>query len=117
MNTKNNRHEPSKRDKLKPVELVGFSALLAVFAAAVVGGATRDFQMLVPVVAISVFIVTLMVLALLGLSMKPNPEDLVMRETAAEIAAAANAAEQKQHEAPEHPANPDSSQRPADPEQ
>lgn len=115
MNTKNNRHEPSKRDKLKPVELVGFSALLAVFAAAVVGGATRDFQMLVPVVAISVFIVTLLVLALLGLSMKPNPEDLIIRETAAEIAAAA--AEQKPHEIPEHSENPDAPQNPAASEQ
>lgn len=80
------QHEPSKRDRLKPVELVGFSALLAIFAGVVVGAATRDFVMLVPVTAISVFIVTLMVLALLGLSMKPNPEDVIMRESAQEIA-------------------------------
>lgn len=86
MSNNTNHSDPSKRDRLKPVELVGFSAVLAVFAAAVVALATDDFAFLVPVTGIAVFIVTLMVLALLGLSMKPNPEDLLMRENAAEIA-------------------------------
>lgn len=81
-----NKQQPTTRERLKPLELVGFSAVVAIFAAAVVAMATKDFAFLVPVVAIAAFIVTLMVVALLGLSTKQNPEDVLMRKDAEEIA-------------------------------
>ncbi|WP_166987788.1 ABC transporter ATP-binding protein [Canibacter zhoujuaniae] len=77
--------EPSKRDRLKPVELLVFSAIIAVFASAVVAMATKDFRMLVPVTFIATFIVTLMVVALLGLSAKPNAEDELARKALEEM--------------------------------
>lgn len=70
---------PSKRDKLRPLELVGFSAVLAVFATAVVLFATRDFRLAAVVLGL-VFIVSLMVVALIGLGIKPNPEDVEARK-------------------------------------
>lgn len=79
---KSDNHEvtPSRRDRLRPLELLGFSAVLAVFAAGVVALATRDWAMLVPVTAGVVFIISAMALALLGLGMKPNAEDLEARK-------------------------------------
>ena len=65
---------PSKKDRLRPAELLGFAGVLAVFAFLVVLMATRD-----PVLALIAcgiaFIATVMVVALVGLGMKPNPED------------------------------------------
>lgn len=71
--------EPSKKDKLKPLELVGFSAVLAVFATLIVLMTTKNLQLALIVLAL-VFIVTLMVVALIGLGIKPNPEDLEARQ-------------------------------------
>lgn len=72
-------HTPTKRERLKPLELVGFSAVLAIFAGVIVAVTTRDFVVRVPVVCGVVFILALLFLALLGLSVKPNPEDIVLR--------------------------------------
>lgn len=71
---------PSKKDKLRPLELVGFSGVLAVFATLVILMATKDWRLALTVLAI-VFIVTLMVVALVGLGIKPNPEDLEARKS------------------------------------
>jgi hypothetical protein len=76
---------PSRRDRLRPLELVGFSAVLAAFAAGVVALTTRDWKMLVPVTAGIVFIVSLLGLALLGLGMKPNAEDEQARQDLKDI--------------------------------
>lgn len=71
---------PSKKDKLKPLELVGFSAVLAVFATLIVLMGTRDIKLAAIVLGL-VFILTLMVVALVGLGIKPNPEDLEARKS------------------------------------
>lgn len=75
--------KPSMRDRLKPLELVGFAAVLAAFAGFIVAIATRDFALRVPIAAGSAFIIALLVLALLGLSVKPNPEDKINEKLSA----------------------------------
>lgn len=71
---------PSRRDRLRPLELVGFAGVLAVFAGLVVLLVLRtpegiaDFGRAGIVTGI-VFIVSLLVLALLGLGGKPSEED------------------------------------------
>ncbi|GAA3588105.1 hypothetical protein GCM10022198_09620 [Klugiella xanthotipulae] len=70
-------HEPSKRDRLKPVELVGFAAILAIFAGLISLMSTRQIELAL-IFAGGAFIVTLVLLALLGMGMKPN--DLEKRD-------------------------------------
>ncbi|MCA0379019.1 MAG: ABC transporter ATP-binding protein [Actinobacteria bacterium] len=76
---------PSRRDRLRPLELVGFSGVLAVFAGLVVLFVLRTPEGVVDfaragIVAGIVFIVSLMVLALLGLGGKPSEEDVEARK-------------------------------------
>ena len=59
--------KPSLRDRLKPVELVGFAGVLAVFAGGVTLFATREPQLAVILAGIA-FIVSLLVLAMLALA-------------------------------------------------
>ncbi|HUH52902.1 MAG TPA: ABC transporter ATP-binding protein [Microbacteriaceae bacterium] len=75
-----NPTKPSKKDRLRPLELVGFSAVLAIFATLVVLLATKDFRLAAIVLGL-VFILTLMVVSLVGLGIKPNPEDLEARKS------------------------------------
>ena len=76
---------PSRRDRLRPLELVGFSGVLAVFAGLVVLLVLRtpegiaDFTRAGIVTGI-IFIVSLLVLALLGLGAKPSEEDVEARK-------------------------------------
>lgn len=63
--------EPSRGEKLKPIELVVISAVLGVFAAAVVMMATQDFK-LVFVFGVGGFIIALITIAMLGLGARPN---------------------------------------------
>lgn len=65
---------PSRRDRLRPLELVGFSTVLAVFAGLVVLMATRDIA-LAGIFAAVAFIVSVMMVALIGLGGKPSAED------------------------------------------
>ncbi|MBM7502859.1 ABC transporter ATP-binding protein [Agromyces aurantiacus] len=63
---------PSRRDVLRPAEYVGGAAIAAVFTAAIVLMVTRDW--LITLIALGgVFIIVLMVLALLAMTVKPNP--------------------------------------------
>ena len=77
--------EPSRRDRLRPLELVGFSGVLAVFAGLVVLLVLRtndgipDFAK-AGIAAGIVFIVSLMTVALIGLGMKPSEEDVEARK-------------------------------------
>lgn len=70
---------------MRPVELVGFSAVLAIFSALIVLLVLRNDQG-VPhfgyagIVAGVVFIVVLMVIALIGLGGKPSDEDIAARK-------------------------------------
>ncbi|MGK0715336.1 ABC transporter ATP-binding protein [Leucobacter sp. W1153] len=76
---------PSRRDRLRPLELVGFSGALAIFAALVVLLVLRtpegvpDFAFAGIAAAIA-FIVALMMVALVGLGGKPSAEDQKARK-------------------------------------
>ena len=63
---------PSRRDVLRPVEFVGGAAIAAVFTGLIVLLTTRDW-FLTLITAGGTFIVVLMVLALLAMTIKPNP--------------------------------------------
>ncbi|WP_353808076.1 ABC transporter ATP-binding protein [Agromyces sp. SYSU T00194] len=62
---------PSRRDVLRPVELVGGSALAAVFVGVIVLMTTREWQ-LTAISAGIVFIVVLVVLAMFALTFKDD---------------------------------------------
>ncbi|WP_449276795.1 ABC transporter ATP-binding protein [Leucobacter sp. GX24907] len=70
---------PTRRERLKPLELLGFSAVLAAFAGLIVLMATRDI-VLTSVAAGVAFIVSVMFVALVGLGRKPSEEDLEARK-------------------------------------
>ncbi len=70
---------PSRRDRLRPLELVGFSGVLAIFAGLVILLTTRDL-VLTAITVIVGFIVVLMLVALIGLGGKPSAEDLEARK-------------------------------------
>lgn len=71
---------PSKKDRLRPAELLGFSAVLSVFATLVILMATRDVKLALICFGIA-FIVCVVVVALAGLGMKPNAEDVEARKS------------------------------------
>lgn len=68
---------PTLRERLKPVELVGFAAVLAVFAGVVTLVGTRQIELSVILAGIA-FIVALLVLAMLALAAgaPADPEDV-----------------------------------------
>ncbi|UOQ57083.1 ABC transporter ATP-binding protein [Leucobacter allii] len=70
---------PSRRDRLRPLELIGFSAVLGVFAGLVVLLVTRELLLAAIFLGVG-FIVTIMVVALIGLGGKPSEEDLEARK-------------------------------------
>lgn len=77
---------PSRRDRLRPLELVGFAAVLAIFAGLIVLLVLRtddgipDFAF-AGIAAGIVFIVVALVVALLGLGGKPSDEDIEARKS------------------------------------
>lgn len=76
---------PTRRDRLRPLELVGFAGVLAVFTGLVVMFVLRTPDGVVDfaragIAAGIVFIIALMVLALLGLGGKPSEEDIEARK-------------------------------------
>lgn len=84
-NSNNQPIEPTRRDRLRPLELVGFAGVLAVFAALVVLLVLRTPEGVVDfaragIAAGAVFIVSLLTLALIGLGGKPSKEDLEARK-------------------------------------
>lgn len=70
---------PSRRDRLRPLELVGFAAVLAIFSGLVVLMATRDLVLAAVALGIA-FIVSIMMVALVGLGGKPSQEDIEARK-------------------------------------
>lgn len=70
---------PSRRERLRPLELVGFSGVLALFAGLVVLMATREI-VLSSVAAGAAFIVTLVTVALIGLGGEPSDDDVTARK-------------------------------------
>ncbi|HSP76754.1 MAG TPA: hypothetical protein VLO31_11155 [Cryobacterium sp.] len=72
--TQNTPRKPSRSEKLKPIELVGFSGVMAVFLGLVVLMSTRDV-VLALIGFGGTFILVLVVIAMLVLGMKPNPAE------------------------------------------
>lgn len=70
---------PSRRDRLRPAELLIFAGILAIFAGAVVAVTTRQW-VTAAIVLGAAFIAATMLLALLGLGGKPTEADLKARE-------------------------------------
>ena len=71
---------PSRRDRTRPLELLVIAAVLAAFTGIVVVMATRDV-VLGLIFGVVAFIVSLVVFAMLELSMRPNrDEQLDLRE-------------------------------------
>jgi uncharacterized membrane protein HdeD (DUF308 family) len=64
-------NQPSRRDRLKPVELLVLSAVMSLFVGLVVLMATRE-PLLAAVFFGVAFIVSLVVMAMFSLSIKPN---------------------------------------------
>ncbi|WP_336660075.1 ABC transporter ATP-binding protein [Leucobacter sp. USHLN153] len=73
------RVTPTRRDRLKPLELIGFSAILGIFAGLIVLGATREIVLALVFLGVG-FIVSIMMVALVGLGGKPSQEDLDARK-------------------------------------
>lgn len=70
---------PSRRDRLRPLELIGFSAVLGLFAGLVVLMATRDLVLAAVFLGVG-FIVSVLMVALVGLGGKPSDEDIEARK-------------------------------------
>ncbi|TFB49824.1 hypothetical protein [Cryobacterium tagatosivorans] len=69
--TQNTPHQPSRSERLRPAELVGFSGVLALVVGLVVLMATR--QVVLSVISLGItFIVVLIAVAMFTLNMKPN---------------------------------------------
>ena len=66
--------EPTLRERLRPMELVGLSAALAIFAGLVVLMSTRDVILAVITFGIA-FAVSLVVIAMLALAVAPSGEE------------------------------------------
>lgn len=65
---------PSRSERLKPAELLGFSGVLGVFAGLVVLFSSRSI-VLALVFTVIAFILSVVVVALVGLGGKPSEED------------------------------------------
>jgi hypothetical protein len=65
---------PSRRDRLRPVELLVLSAIVAVFVGLVVAGSVRDIRLGAIFAGVG-FIVTLVVLATLAITTQPDVEE------------------------------------------
>lgn len=75
---------PSRHDRLRPLELVGFAGVLALFTGLVVFYVIQGWQSaygwtFAGVSAGVVFIIVLITVALLGLGAKPSDEDVEAR--------------------------------------
>lgn len=65
---------PSRRDRTRPVELLGLSAIFAVFVGLVVLISTRELELALIFAGIA-FIVSLVVLAMLALAVRPDKDE------------------------------------------
>ncbi len=69
--TQNTPHQPSRSDRLKPVELVGLSGGMALFVGLVILLSTREIMLSVIALGIT-FIVALITIAMFSLNLKPD---------------------------------------------
>ena len=68
--------QPSRRDRTRPLELLGLSGILAIFAGLVVLMSTRDIVLALIFVGIA-FIVSLVILAMLALAVRPTGDEQI----------------------------------------
>lgn len=68
------QNTPSRSERLKPAELLGFSGVLGLFAGLVVIFSTRSIVLALVFTVIG-FILSVLVVALVGLGGKPSAED------------------------------------------
>lgn len=68
--------QPSRKDRTRPLELVGLSGILAIFTGLVVLMSTREVILAVIFLGIA-FIVSLVVLAMLALAVRPTGEEQI----------------------------------------
>lgn len=69
--TSNTPQKPSRSDRLKPVELVGLSGVMALFVGLTILLTTREIMLSVIALGIT-FIVVLVVIAMFALNVKPD---------------------------------------------
>ncbi|HEY8885708.1 MAG TPA: hypothetical protein VIO35_10385 [Chloroflexota bacterium] len=69
-----NPASPTRRDRFRPVELLVFAAIVAVFVGLVVVFSTRNFELAAIFAGIG-FIVSLVVLATLAITTRPDEEE------------------------------------------
>ena len=67
--------EPTRKDRFRPLELLAFSAIVAIFIGLVVAGSVRNIG-LGAIFAGVAFIVSLVVLATLSITGRPNDEEI-----------------------------------------
>ncbi len=68
--------QPNKRDRTRPAELLGLSAVIAVFVAIIVLVSSRDA--LLAVIALgATFILSLVIIATMALTVNASPEERV----------------------------------------
>jgi hypothetical protein len=72
--TPNPAHQPSRSDRLKPAELLGISAVMALFVSLTILLTTREWMLSIIGLGVT-FIVALVVIAMLVLGMKPNASE------------------------------------------
>lgn len=68
--------QPSRKDRTRPLELIGLSGILAIFTGLVVLMSTRELILAVIFLGIA-FIVSLVVLAMLALAVRPTGEEQI----------------------------------------
>ncbi|MDQ1570877.1 MAG: hypothetical protein QOF79_1551 [Actinomycetota bacterium] len=68
--------EPTRKDRFRPLELLILSAIVAVFVGLVVGASTRDIFLGAIFLGVA-FIVTLVVLATLAITGRPDDAEIV----------------------------------------
>jgi undecaprenyl pyrophosphate phosphatase UppP len=67
--------EPSRRDRFRPLELLIMSAIVAVFVGLVVAGSTREIVLGAIFMGVA-FIVTLVTLATLAITTRPDDAEI-----------------------------------------
>ena len=66
--------EPSRRERFRPAELIGLSAVIALFGGLVTLMSTRDLVLALIFFGI-IFVLTLVTIALLVMAIKPDEEE------------------------------------------
>jgi hypothetical protein len=73
--TQNSPHKPTRKEILKPVELVGISAVMGLFVGLTILLATRNVALSSIALGIT-FIVALVVIAMFAMGMKPDAAEI-----------------------------------------